>query len=39
MTLTDKKYSNCKKKPKREEFLDVIDEIIPWFYWVEKSVR
>ena len=25
----------CKKKTKREEFLDAMDEIIPWSYWVE----
>lgn len=35
MTLTDMEYSNRKKKTKREEFLDSMDEIIPWPYWVE----
>ena len=35
MTLTDMEYSNRKKKTKREEFLDAMDEIIPWPYWVE----
>ena len=35
MTLTDMEYSNRKKKTKREEFLDAMDEIIPWSYWVE----
>lgn len=34
-TLTDLEYSNRKKKTKREEFLDAMDEIIPWSYWVE----
>lgn len=34
-TLTDMEYSNRKKKTKREEFLDAMDEIIPWSYWVE----
>jgi len=34
-TLTDIEYSNRKKKAKREEFLDAMDEIIPWSYWVE----
>ena len=29
------KYSNRKKKTKREEFLDAMEEIIPWSYWVE----
>ena len=28
-------YSNRKKKAKREEFLDAMEEIIPWSYWVE----
>lgn len=35
MTLTDLEYSNRKKKTKREEFLDAMDEIIPWSYWVD----
>ena len=35
MALTDMEYSNRKKKTKREEFLDAMDEIIPWPYWVE----
>ena len=35
MTLTDMEYSNRKKKTKREKFLDAMDEIIPWSYWVE----
>ena len=34
ITLTDLEYSNRKKKTKREEFLDSMDEIIPWSYWV-----
>lgn len=29
ITLTDLEYSNRKKKTKREEFLDSMDEIIP----------
>lgn len=28
-------YTNRKKKTKREEFLDAMEEIIPWSYWVE----
>ena len=28
-------YSNRKKKTQREEFLDAMEEIIPWPYWVE----
>jgi hypothetical protein len=35
LTLTDMEYSNRKKKTKREEFLDAMDEIIPWSYWVD----
>ncbi len=34
ITLTDLEYSNRKKKTKREEFFDSMDEIIPWSYWV-----
>ena len=35
MTFTDMEYSNRRKTTKREEFLDAMDEIIPWSYWVE----
>ena len=35
MTFSDFEYSNRKKKTKREEFLDVMEEIIPWDEWVE----
>lgn len=35
LTLIDVKYSNRKKKTKREEFLDTMDEIILWDYWGE----
>ena len=34
-TFSDIEYSNRKKKTKREEFLDSMDEIIPWDHWVE----
>ena len=30
MTLTDMEYSNRKKKTKREEFFDAMDEISGW---------
>ena len=33
-TLTDIEYSGCKKKTRREEFLEIMDEIIPWDEWV-----
>lgn len=35
IALTDLESSNRKKKTKREEFLDSMDEIIPWSYWVD----
>ena len=35
MTLTDMEYSDRKRKTKREEFLDAMEEIIPWTYWVD----
>ena len=33
-TLSDMEYSCRKKKTKREEFLEIMDEIIPWDEWV-----
>ena len=33
-TFTDFEYSCRKKKTKREEFLEIMDEIIPWDEWV-----
>lgn len=33
-TFTDIEYSFRKKKTKREEFLEIMDEIIPWNEWV-----
>lgn len=33
-TFTDIEYSNRKRKTKREEFLNTMDEMIPWSYWV-----
>lgn len=35
LTFSDMEYSNRKKKTKREAFLDAMEEIIPWSYWVE----
>ena len=35
LTFSDIEYSNRKKKTKREECLDAMEEIIPWSYWVE----
>ena len=29
-TFSDIEYSNRKRKTKREEFLEIMDEIIPW---------
>ena len=34
-SFSDYEYSCRKKKPKREEFLDTMEEIIPWDEWVE----
>ena len=34
-TFSDIEYSNRKRKTKHEEFLDAMDEIIPWTYWVD----
>ena len=33
-TLSDMEYSCRKKKTKREEFLEIMEEIIPWGEWV-----
>ncbi len=33
-TFTDIEYSFRKKKTKREEFLEIMDEIIPWEEWI-----
>ena len=33
-TFTDIEYSGRKKKTRREEFLEIMDEIIPWDEWV-----
>ncbi len=37
-TFSDIEYSNRRKKTKREEFLDAMDELIPWDYWI-KLIR
>ena len=34
-TFTDIEYGFRKKKTKREEFLEIMDEIIPWDEWVD----
>ena len=33
-TFSDFEYSTRKRKTKREEFLEIMDEIIPWDEWV-----
>lgn len=33
-TFTDLEYSNRKRITKREQFLDAMDEIIPWSHWI-----
>ena len=35
MTFSDYEYRNRKRITKREELLDIMDEIIPWEVWVE----
>lgn len=35
MTFSDYEYSLRKRKTKREEFLEIMDEIIPWDEWVD----
>lgn len=32
--MSDYEYSFRKKKTRREEFLDIMNEIIPWDEWV-----
>ena len=32
-TLSDMEYSNRKKRTKREEFLEIMEDIIPWDKW------
>ena len=34
-TISDVEYSARKRKTKREEFLEIMEEIIPWDEWVE----
>ena len=34
-TFSDFEYSNRRRKTKREEFLDSMNEIILWDHWVE----
>ncbi len=33
-TFTDIEYGNRKRRTKREEFLEIMNEIIPWDEWV-----
>ena len=37
-SFSDMKYRCRKKKTKREEFLEIMDEIIPWDEWVSLIV-
>ena len=34
-TFTDIEYANRKRKTKRDEFLKIMEEIIPWDEWIE----
>ena len=38
-TISDVEYSARKRKTKREEFLEIMDEIIPWEEWGPISRR
>ena len=33
-TFTDIEYSNRRRRTRREEFLETMDEIIPWDHWI-----
>lgn len=35
LTFSDLEYSKRKRKTKREQFLKVMDQIIPWEHWVK----
>jgi len=35
INFTDMEYSRRKRKTKREEFLEIMNEIIPWDEWVK----
>ena len=34
-TFSDIEYSHRRKKTKREEFLEAMDQIIPWQHWID----
>ena len=34
-TFTDVEYSRRKKRTRREEFLNMMDKIIPWNEWID----
>ena len=36
-SFSDMEYRCRKKKTKREEFLEIMDEIIPWDEWVRSQ--
>ena len=37
LSFIDMEYSLWKRTTKREEFLDILDEIIPWNEWVDTE--
>ena len=37
-TFSDIEYSGRKRKTRREEFLEIMDDIIPWDEWVSIIV-
>lgn len=38
-TFSDIEYSNRKRTIKREEFMETMDEIIPWSIWTTEIIR
>ena len=39
ITFSDMEYGNRKRTTKREEFLDIMEEIIPWEEWQNMCAR
>ncbi len=37
-TFSDIEYNSRKRKTKREEFLEIMDQIIPWDKWVSVII-
>ena len=35
-TFADVEYSHRKRKTRREQFLNTMDRLMPWEYWVDE---